>query len=230
MGKYTSAVAIFAALSTPAFAWTNTNYGHGNQIVDGGPGAQSNSYQQQHQTAAGGAGGAGGSASGGSAAGGSAASSATGGAASAGSSLSGVGNTTINARSAPSMGLPSIGGGGFDCPVVGFGAVGAGLGGGGGIGPTWISKSCNNRKVTEMLYGLFGPGVAREFAIANIDGVAAAVAAASQTNVVVVEAMPVPPAPPGGWVGHCDHVGADGYCSAAPVVHHKPQHKVKCVK
>jgi len=25
-------------------------------------------------------------------------------------------------------------------------------------------------------------------------------------------------------------VGADGYCSAAPVVHHKPQHKVKCVK
>lgn len=38
------------------------------------------------------------------------------------------------------------GGSGFDCPTVGFGASGAGLTGGGGFGPSWISSRCDHRK------------------------------------------------------------------------------------
>lgn len=52
---------------------------------------------------------------------------------------------------APDVVLPSIGGGGADCPVVGFGVGGSGLGGGGGFGPSWISPDCNARKLAEML-------------------------------------------------------------------------------
>lgn len=53
---------------------------------------------------------------------------------------------------APDVVLPSIGGGGMDCPTVGFGAGGSGLGGGGGFGPSWISSDCNNRKLFEVLW------------------------------------------------------------------------------
>lgn len=66
----------------------------------------------------------------------------------------------------------------MDCPTVGFGAAGSGLGGGGGFGPSWISSDCNKRKVTEVLMGLYGPEVARAYAEKNIDGVAEAVSSA----------------------------------------------------
>ena len=52
---------------------------------------------------------------------------------------------------APDVSIPSIGGGGSDCPVVGFGVGGSGLGGGGGFGPSWISADCNTRKLAELL-------------------------------------------------------------------------------
>lgn len=164
-------IPILAALlfATPAFAWTNTNNGHNNQIVDGGPGAQANAR-----------GGAGGKAT---ATGGR--SSATGGTATGGSSNV-SNNVVLGIRSdgsgsynrAPDVNLPSIGGGGMDCPTVGFGAGGSGLGGGGGIGPSWISSDCNKRRVASLLASLYGPAVARAYAEANIDGVKEAVAAA----------------------------------------------------
>lgn len=78
---------------------------------------------------------------------------------------------------APDINLPSWGGGGMDCPTVGFGAGGSGLGGGGGFGPSWISSDCNKRKVAEMALRLYGPAVARAYAEKNIEGIAAAVAA-----------------------------------------------------
>lgn len=65
----------------------------------------------------------------------------------------GSGGTNGGTR-APDIGLPSIGGGGFDCPVVGFGAGGSGLGGGGGIGPAWISPDCNARKLAAVLWDM----------------------------------------------------------------------------
>lgn len=54
-------------------------------------------------------------------------------------------------RVAPSINPPSVGGGGFDCPTVGFGASGVGMSGGGGFGPSWISSDCNARKLAEQL-------------------------------------------------------------------------------
>lgn len=66
------------------------------------------------------------------------------------------GNTTINDNQAPAIGLPSIGGGGNDCPVVGFGVGGSGLGGGGGFGPSWISSRCDHRKYAELIAELSG--------------------------------------------------------------------------
>lgn len=63
--------------------------------------------------------------------------------------VSGVGNS-YNTQ-APDVSIPSIGGGGSDCPVVGFGVGGSGLGGGGGFGPSWISADCNTRKLAELL-------------------------------------------------------------------------------
>lgn len=51
---------------------------------------------------------------------------------------------------APDLFLPSIGGGGMDCP--------------------WISPDCNKRKVAAILSELFGTGVARAYAVKNISG------------------------------------------------------------
>ncbi len=65
-----------------------------------------------------------------------------------------AGGVSIDARQAPEVLVPSIGGGGADCPVVGFGVGGSGLGGGGGFGPSWISPDCNARKVAELLANL----------------------------------------------------------------------------
>lgn len=179
-----SAVAALSLASVPAFAWTNTNNGPGpKQIVDGGPGAQatggkavstststaiSAAAANSASRATGGAGGNARAAGGG---GGSA-------------NVNGGGATNSNnwQGSAPSFSLPSFGGGGMDCPTVGFGAAGSGLGGGGGFGPSWISSDCNHRKVADLLAGLYGPAVARAYVEKNIAGVREAVAAASQGN------------------------------------------------
>lgn len=69
---------------------------------------------------------------------------------------SGGGAAHIDARQAPDIVVPSVGGGGSDCPTVGFGASGAGLSGGGGIGPSWISTRCDHRKYAELIYLLTG--------------------------------------------------------------------------
>lgn len=66
------------------------------------------------------------------------------------------GGARVDARQAPDIVLPSIGGGGSDCPTVGFGASGAGLSGGGGFGPSWISTRCDHRKYAELIYLLTG--------------------------------------------------------------------------
>ena len=169
-----SAVAALSFAYSPAFAWDNTNTGPGpNQIVDGGPGAQatvgkavSTSTSKAISAAAANnsnriraTGGAGGSAN-----------------------VNGGGATNSNnwQSSDPNINLPSFGGGGMDCPTVGFGAAGSGLSGGGGFGPSWISTDCNKRKVADLLAHLYGPAVARAYVEKNIEGVAAAVAVANQ--------------------------------------------------
>ena len=40
----------------------------------------------------------------------------------------------------------------MDCPTVGFGASGAGIAGGDGFGPSWISPDCNARKLAALLW------------------------------------------------------------------------------
>lgn len=178
-----SSVAI-VALSTSAFAWDNTTNGNHNQIVDGGPGAQANANARQHQTQAQQQGQAqhqtatGGSAraTGGTSYGSSADSNIT-----VNSSLNG-GSSGGGGGRAPDVILPSIGGGGMDCPTVGFGAAGSGLGGGGGFGPSWISSDCNKRKIADLLSHLYGGGVARAYAEQNLEGVKEAVALANSGN------------------------------------------------
>lgn len=85
---------------------------------------------------------------------------------------------------APDVVLPSFGGGGMDCPTVGFGAAGSGLGGGGGFGPSWISSDCNKRKIAELLYRVVGQDAARQYIFQNIDGAAAAMNVAHPVPVV----------------------------------------------
>lgn len=182
--RTTFAAALLAAtmMTAPAMAWTAQTSGKGPQAIgqDGGSAAASQATarataiqgqtqrQGQRQTATGG--------------------NATGGNARGGTSNVSVNNTVGGSGGgssggggrAPDVFLPSIGGGGMDCPTVGFGAAGSGLGGGGGFGPSWISTDCNKRKVTALLSDLFGPGVARAYAIKNIDGVSDAIASATQ--------------------------------------------------
>ncbi len=166
-----STIAILAMMATPAMAWTNTTNGNGpQQIVDGGPGAQATSAARSNASASaasrsnatgGNARATGGSAN---ATGGTAYGGAGGRGGTGGSSSSSIGNVSISGNGggsgggsggrAPDIFLPSIGGGGNDCPTVGFGAAGSGLGGGGGFGPSWISIDCNNRKVAAMLWDM----------------------------------------------------------------------------
>ncbi len=135
-------------MPTAAYAWDTTPAPT--------PTAQ---IQHQGQVANGGAGGAGG-------AGGNAASSAASRSASHSSakvvnnistdpsgdpSGGGVSGNRWGVAQAPDVSIPSVGGGGSDCPVVGFGVGGSGLGGGGGFGPSWISADCNTRKLAELL-------------------------------------------------------------------------------
>jgi hypothetical protein len=141
-----------------AYAWDYVQNGSGQQIGDNATGAQANAsqHQGQHQTATGG--------------------SAT---SQGGASSVSVNNSMLSGGSdrAPDVFVPSVGGGGADCPVVGIGAGGSGLGGGGGFGPSWISTDCNKRKVADLLSRLYGPSVARAYAEQNIDGVKEAVKA-----------------------------------------------------
>lgn len=183
--KLTTALALVLAVTTPAWANDITQTGPGSQagVTGGGTGAAAASTstatarQSQSQTARGtgvgigqgGAGGAGGRGG-------------MGGSATANVSINGLGGGSGGGSygggsRAPDVFLPTIGGGGMDCPTVGFGAAGSGLAGGGGIGPSWISSDCNKRKVADLLAHLFGPAVARAYAEQNIDGVSAAVAA-----------------------------------------------------
>lgn len=133
-----------------AWAWDNQT-GPNGQIVDGGPGAQSNSDSHARASAHS-ASSSHANASGGSAAGGSA---------SVVNNVSGGGGGSGGyAGRAPDVLIPSVGGGGMDCPVVGFGVGGAGLGGGGGFGPSWISPDCNARKLAHDLSDMGYRGVA----------------------------------------------------------------------
>jgi hypothetical protein len=67
---------------------------------------------------------------------------------------SGLTGGTFTVRNVPDVFVPSVGGGGADCPVVGFGLGGAGPGAGGGIGPSWLSSDCNTRKLAELIASL----------------------------------------------------------------------------
>jgi hypothetical protein len=72
--------------------------------------------------------------------------------------VSGVGNSNYNA--APGMAMASVGGGGFDCPVVGVGLSGVGMSGGGTGLASWISSDCNRRKEAELLIQMGHPQAA----------------------------------------------------------------------
>jgi hypothetical protein len=74
----------------------------------------------------------------------------------AGSGYTGYSITNNTVRQAPDVYVPSIGGGGADCPVVGFGVGGSGLAGGGGFGPSWISSRCDHRQYAKLIYELTG--------------------------------------------------------------------------
>ena len=158
-----SAIALLAMMA-PAMAWTNTTNGNGpQQIVDGGPGAQATSAARSNANATGGnarATGGNATASGGTAYGG-AGGNGYGGAGGQGGRGGSARSTGINGSvsisgntgggQAPDIYLPSIGAAGMDCPTVGVSPGGSGLGGGGGIGISWISTDCNNRKLAEFL-------------------------------------------------------------------------------
>lgn len=93
----------------------------------------------------------------------------------------GIGNTTWR-QSAASAIAPSIGGGGFDCPTVGFGAAGQALGGGGGFGPSWLSTQCDRRKKAELLTALGRPDAALALMRDNDDEVRRALAVADKSR------------------------------------------------
>ena len=111
-----------------------------------------------HPVANGGAGGLGAGGAGGLAASSAAASSSAAARSGSAAGASAVGNGSGSNNNLtlvpPSIALPSIGGGGSDCPVVGFGVGGSGLTGAGGFGPSWISSDCNTRKLAELLSSL----------------------------------------------------------------------------
>lgn len=121
-----------------------------------------------------------------------------GGAAQGGSNSLTVMGSQAAAR-APDVVVP--GGGGFDCPTVGFGASGAALTGGGGFGPSWISTDCNNRKLAEMLYNMGYHQQAAQLLADQFPQVAKALAetnkqvAALPVAVPVEQSLPVPPVP-----------------------------------
>lgn len=166
-----SAILLVSLMTTPAFANpVQINRGgdpaqaqvYGNGSAASASRSTATAHQSQHQTQ-----GQHQTASGGTA-------SATGGSVSL---LTTSGGSQAATR-APDVVLPGVGGGGMDCPTVGFGAGGSGLGGGGGFGPSWISSDCNKRKVAAELAAVYGVGVARAYMEREIPGVKEAVAAA----------------------------------------------------
>lgn len=80
-------------------------------------------------------------------------------------------------RSAPSYVATGIIGGGSDCPTVGVTPAGSGLGGGGGIGVSWISPDCNARKLAEEVAALGRPDVSLELLRQHFPELAKAIAA-----------------------------------------------------
>ena len=105
----------------------------------------------------------------------------------------GGGNTTINDNTAPQITLPSIGGGGGDCPVVGFGVGGSGLGGGGGFGPSWISSRCDHRKYAELLAELQGKAAALAY-LCRVEADTCTAAPVATSATVPISTAPASPA------------------------------------
>lgn len=167
-------------LATPAMAWDNP---------PPAPGPQAHSNAQAKSSAVSGA------ASSSHATGGQA--SATGGSV----AISGLGGGHGGGR-APDITLPSFGGGGMDCPTVGFGAGGSGLGGGGGFGPSWISSDCNNRKLVPIIRQFYGDDVARAFIEDRMPGVKDAIAAVAKAQPPEAEVVPVIQRKPQYCYGH----------------------------
>lgn len=108
------------------------------------------------------------------------------------------------ARRAPDVFIPSVGGGGADCPVVGFGAGGSGMGGGGGFGPSWISSRCDHRRYAEVIYALTGDRLAALEYLASVEPDVRKWLDARPFQSVAL--------PPAAEVLHGTS-GADGYCS-----------------
>lgn len=120
------------------------------------------------------------------------------------SGFGGGGGTRVIGQ-APDIFLPSIGGGGADCPTVGFGAAGSGLSGGGGFGPSWISTRCDHRKYAELIYQLTGD---RQKALAYLASVESDVKQwLDATPISTTTALP-----PASEALH-GTAGTDGYCS-----------------
>lgn len=131
--------------------------------------------------------------------------------AAAGDPAGGYSGGSYAVRQAPDIFVPSVGGGGSDCPVVGFGAGGSGMGGGGGFGPSWISSRCDHRRYAEVIYALTGD---RRAALEYLASVEPDVqkwlnSRASAQPAAAVVAAPLPPA------AETLHgtSGADGYCT-----------------
>ena len=97
----------------------------------------------------------------------------------------------INDNQAPAIALPSIGGGGGDCPVVGFGVGGSGLGGGGGFGPSWISSRCDHRKYAELLAELQGKAAALAY-LCRVEGDTCTAPVATSATVPISTTPAVP--------------------------------------
>lgn len=191
--------------TTSAHAWTAQTGGSGPQAIGQDGGSATAQKQGQRQTQ-------GQSQSARSASRSSSTSGATGGTSnvSVNNTLGGSGGGSGNGGGrAPDLYLPSIGASGMDCPTVGVGVGGSGLSGGGILSASTISSSCNQRKVVDILSNLFGPGVAREYAIQNIAGVKEALASATKAQ---------PPAPlhpswciasNGQWLSDLNECGED---------------------
>lgn len=158
-------------MSGAALAWDNTNTGPGpKSIADGGPSQAQQARGGNAQAIA--SGGGGGAARSGSRSGSQSGASANysgsntatggsggrgyGGSAAGGMAAGGSVGVGVDARSAPDVYVPSVGGGGSDCPVVGFGIGGSGIGGGGGFGPSWISSRCDHRRYAMVIAELTG--------------------------------------------------------------------------
>lgn len=100
-----------------------------------------------------------------------------------GTSVGNSGNTEYRAA-ANAVALPSVGGGGFDCPVVGIGLGGSAVTGSGTGIASWISTKCNDRKVAELMILTGHPGAALSFLGQDDDRITKALKAESDAAVV----------------------------------------------